>query len=263
VCNTLAVAAALGARVGGVVACGGDYVGKALREIVTLEGIDASFIETSLSPTTVTLSSGVTRSSIMGKEGEREQHLRREDVSAAWYSLNTIPSWVFLTLPAVDSPAGEIFLSLARKVGASIAVTLSSANQVRERASRLAELLCVADLVLANADEAAALDESGTIPGLMLETRGSAGARVLRNGVCVLSVEIPLQVPVVDTTGAGDAFAAGVLSVLDPSDLCDDNLLSAVLLGHKSAGVIVSRLGSQPGSDGQMLLRDIGRAHGL
>lgn len=77
VCNTLAVAASLGARVDGVVACGGDHAGKALREIITLEGIDASFIETSISPTTVTLSSGVTRSSIMGKEGEREQHLRR------------------------------------------------------------------------------------------------------------------------------------------------------------------------------------------
>jgi len=263
VCNTLAVAAALGARVGGVIATGSDVTGRALREVVTAEGVDAAFVTTTRTPITVTLAAGGTRSSIMGVDGEREQHLDPTDVTTAWQKLGASTVWVLLTLPALDSPAGVSFLELARATGASIAVTLSSAGHVSERAARLGALLTGVDLVFGNADEIAAMGHAGVEPGLVLATYGADGAVVIRRGARTIKVDIPGPLEVVDVTGAGDSFAAGVLSLLNPEHCSDEKISAAILLGHQAAGVVISRLGAQPGVDGAQILREIGRANGL
>lgn len=262
VCNTLAVAAALGARVGGVIASGNDPAGAALREVVAEEGIDASFVTTARTPTTVTLAVGATRSSIMGVDGEREQHLDPADVTAAWRDLDARPAWVLLTLPALDSPAGEAFTALARDAGAAVAVTLSSAGHVSERTPRLSELLSRANLVFGNADEVAAMTAAGAAPDLVLATDGGSGATVIRRGTRVTHVPLPNSAALVDTTGAGDSFAAGVLAVLDPARGSVDELRTAVLLGHRAAGVMIGRLGAQPGIEGRQLLQELGRTYG-
>ena len=263
VCNTLAVAAALGARVGGVIATGGDVTGTALREVVTAEGIDAAFITTTRTPITVTLSVDGTRSSVMGIDGEREQRLDPVDVTAAWQKLDSRAAWVLLTLPALDSPAGVSFLALARAATAAIAVTLSSAGHVSERADRLGALLAGVDLVFGNADEIAAMGHAGVEPNLVLATYGADGAAVIRRGVQTIKVQIPDPLPLVDVTGAGDSFAAGVLSLLNPEHCSDDEISAAVHLGHRAAGVMICRLGAQPGVEGSQMLRELGRTHGL
>lgn len=263
VCSTLAVAAALGARIGGVIATGGDIAGTALREVVSAEGVDAAFITTTRTPITVTLSVDGTRSSVMGLDGEREQHLDPVDVTAAWQKLDASAAWVLLTLPALDSPAGVSFLELARATGAAIAVTLSSAGHVSERAARLGALLTGVDLVFGNADEIAAMGHAGVEPNLVLATYGADGAAVIRRGVQTIKVHIPGLLQVVDVTGAGDSFAAGVLSLLSPENCSDDAISAAVLLGHQAAGVMICRLGAQPGVEGSQMLRELGRTHGL
>jgi sugar/nucleoside kinase (ribokinase family) len=263
VCNTLAVAAALGARVGGVVASGADPTGTALREVVVAEGVQAAFVATASTPTTVTLAQGATRSSVMGVDGAREQHLVPADVAAAWRTLHAHPTWVLLTLPALDSPAGAAFTALARMSGAAVAVTLSSARQVVGRAGRARGLLADVDLVFGNAGEVAALRDAGVAPRLVLATCGAQGAEVLRGGAVTAHVPIPELVPVVDTTGAGDSFAAGVLSRLDPRRCSDGEVGEAVTLGHRAAGVMVGRLGAEPGEEGSEALRRLGRRSGL
>jgi fructokinase len=263
VCNTLAVAAALGARVGGVIASGSDPTGAALREVVAEEGVDAAFVTTTRTPTTVTIAVGATRSSIMGGDGEREQHLDPADVTAAWRALDARPAWVLLTLPALDSPAGEAFTTLARDAGAAIAVTLSSAGHVSARVAYLSELLDEVDLVFGNADEVEAMSSAGVAPRLVLATYGVDGAAVIRRGTRTVRVPLLEPVEVLDTTGAGDSFAAGVLSLLDPARCSDHELNAAVLLGHRAAGVMVGRLGAQPGIEGRQLLRELGQLHKL
>lgn len=262
VCNTLAVASALGARVGGVIAVGSDAAGAATRETVTREGIMASFVTTRQTPVTVTIAEGTTRSSIMGSDGEREADLDPEAVEAAWNALAARPVWVMLTLPALDSPAGQRFVSLAQRTGASVALTLSSAGHVRARALRLQTLVVAVDLVFGNADEYAALLEADVEVPLMLTTVGERGAHVMQYGEVLTHVLVERPGLVLDTTGAGDAFAAGVLSVLDPQDLSQPAIEHAVQVGHRAASEIIAKMGAEPG-EGAAVLREIGRDAGL
>lgn len=262
VCNTLAVASALGARVGGIIASGSDVSGAATREMVAREGIRASFVATPQTPVTVTLVEGETRSSIMGSGGAREADLEPDAVEAAWNTLAARPVWVMLTLPALDSPAGQRFVSLAQRTGASVALTLSSAGHVRARASHLQDLLVDADLVLGNADEYAALLKADVEVPLMLTTVGERGAHVMEYGDVLTRVPVESPGLVRDTTGAGDAFAAGVLSVLDPQDLNQPAIERAVRVGHSAASVIIAKMGAEPGASTSSL-RDIGRGAGL
>jgi len=66
-------------------------------------------------------------------------------------------------------------------------------------------------------------------------TRGSAGAIAFRNGSIVAELNPAVCVDVLDPTGAGDAFAAGLLYGVwfsSPSSPCETSLLSS----HKRAG---------------------------
>jgi sugar/nucleoside kinase (ribokinase family) len=107
--NTLAVAAALGAHVGGVIASGADEAGTAARAALAADGVATSFITTERTPVTVTLAEGLHRTSIMGDAGTREPDLDPAAVEAAWEALARRPAWVLLTLPALDSAAGRRF----------------------------------------------------------------------------------------------------------------------------------------------------------
>ena len=70
------------------------------------------------------------------------------------------------------------------------------------------DILARADVVIVNEGEAAHYDLSGHM-GLICITLGARGAELRRAGQVVARAEPP-AVEVVDTTGAGDAFAAGL-----------------------------------------------------
>lgn len=245
ICNTLAVAAACGAEVCGIIANGDDEHGRQLRETIAQEGVHAAYITTKHTPVTVTISDKATRSSIMGVDGERERDLEPGAINRSWHTLDIEPVWAVLTLVALDSSAGQSFVRHARDKGAHIAVTLSSAGHVRQRAGRLGELLGGIDLVFGNSDETRAVDENiDIIPAVLLETCGENGAVIRREWEHTL-VPLRSHVDVIDTTGAGDAFAGGVLATLMPEQLGDTNALSkAVRIGHQAAAAVISQLGT-------------------
>lgn len=105
--------------------------------------------------------------------------------------------------------------------------------------------------LFANADEAAAL--SGTtvleeqfarlVPnyGRVVIKLGPAGAVIGTAAGLRLSLPAP-KVEVVDTTGAGDAFAAGFLS----AELRGEALETALAAGIKAGAVAVTQIGGQP-----------------
>ncbi|MEO6821448.1 MAG: sugar kinase [Candidatus Nanopelagicales bacterium] len=114
-------------------------------------------------------------------------------------------------------------------------------------AARVLPWLIDVDLLLANGDEARALS-AGLPDGVALDALGadvvvklgSGGASWSRDGASVAAPA--LLVPVVDTTGAGDAFAAGFL----PTYLEGSGPAAALHEGVRTAALAVSRTGARP-----------------
>jgi sugar/nucleoside kinase (ribokinase family) len=111
-----------------------------------------------------------------------------------------------------------------------------------------------ADLVLANEDELAALEQdapedwTAKFKNLIIK-RGPRGALWLNHGTEVASVKAE-AVKVIDTTGAGDAFCAGLLSQLrlrdDWGSLGDVDYAQSLLVASRAAGENCKTLGATP-----------------
>jgi ribokinase len=160
--------------------------------------------------------------------------------------------WLYLSgyalLGAASRPFARAALEHARRRGWSIAVDAASAAPLRRAGPEtFLGWLGPGVLLFANADEAQVLtgldDPAAAGQALALRCghaivkRGPAGA-VWSNGSGVHSMAA-LGCDVVDTTGAGDAFAAGFLA--GSGDVAD-NLAAAVRLAASAVG----RLGGRP-----------------
>jgi fructokinase len=89
-------------------------------------------------------------------------------------------------------------------------------------------------------------------PGLVLLTRGGAGVTALTRGG---TVDLPVpEVPVVDTIGAGDSYAAGILAGLADGGMLSKGAIAT--LGaedveeiHRFAAAVAAITVSRPGAD--------------
>ena len=139
------------------------------------------------------------------------------------------------------APGAEAALRLARaarRYGARVTVDLSTAvgiaelgrERMRGRVSALEP-----DAVFANEAEAEAF--GAPVADTWVVKRGALGCTVRHAGQVVEHVAIAVD-QVVDTTGAGDAFAAGFLLESDP--------LTAARRGQAAAARCVARAGALP-----------------
>src|SRR4051812_45379232 len=97
----------------------------------------------------------------------------------------------------------------ARDAGMKISVDPASAAPLANDPNFLARIAPI-DLLLPNADEAAILGPQVDVPELVI-TAGAGGAS-WTDGIETVSERARPRDEVIDTTGAGDAFAAGFLS---------------------------------------------------
>src|SRR5262249_30251170 len=150
---------------------------------------------------------------------------------------------------------------------AGVAVALAAARQGRASRAMVVldaappipvpdELLASVDVVRCNAGEAQACAgvpvtdvDSARKAGLVLQVRGAGAACVAAPGGDLLVFEtdelwLPHQrVQVVDATGAGDAFAAGIAVGLAEGR----SLTDAAWLGCAASALKTTKLGAQPG----------------
>jgi len=138
-------------------------------------------------------------------------------------------------------PGAEAALRLAqaaRRYGARVSVDLSTAHgieQLGRDAMRLRVAALAPDVVFANEAEAEAFgDPIGTV---WVVKRGARGCTVEQGGRVVAHAPVATE-GVVDTTGAGDAFAAGYLLEGEPS--------AAAERGQAAAARCVTRVGALP-----------------
>lgn len=156
-------------------------------------------------------------------------------------------------------------LETAREAGTKTAFTLSDPFCVGRFREEFLELLeNDFDIIFANEDEAKALfgaDDFDTAlqqfsnwGGIAAITRGAQGCVVVGQGETHIVDAAPVK-QVVDTTGAGDQFAAGFLYGLTHGK----NLAQCGRLGALAASEIISHFGARP----QQPLAELARNAGL
>lgn len=148
----------------------------------------------------------------------------------------------YLLLDPGPRPAAHRALRLAGAAGMTVSVdTSSSAPLDRCGPGRFAEWTREVDLLIANAAEAALLAHRLPDYRNMVITRGSDGAGWWRAGRTVAEVAAP-PTRVIDTTGAGDSFTAGLLTAW----LGGAGPVAALTAGAQVAAGCVARIGARP-----------------
>ncbi|HEY1631081.1 MAG TPA: adenosine kinase [Rhizomicrobium sp.] len=156
-------------------------------------------------------------------------------------------------------------MAAAKKGGAKIALTLSDPFCVgRNRAEFLELLRNDLDIVFANEDEAKMLFEVEDFddvfqamrpwPGIAALTRSEKGC-VIAQGNDIHVIDAVPGVTVLDTTGAGDQFAAGFLYGLTHGK----TLADCGRLGAMAAAEIIAHYGARP----DVSLKDLAKKNGL
>jgi sugar/nucleoside kinase (ribokinase family) len=154
----------------------------------------------------------------------------------------------YVLLDPSSRDAGLAMLAAARSAGLTTSVDPQSAGLIADPAEFVDELRGV-DLLLPNLDELAVLTGSRdpasaaallSAFGAVAVTTGPSGASwVDRSG----TVSVPAAPgSCVDSTGAGDAFDAGLLSAWLAGKSTEDSLLAGVRLGALAVG----QVGAQP-----------------
>ena len=154
---------------------------------------------------------------------------------------------------------------IARDNGVRVAMTLSDAFVVdRHRAGLLAFMTDAVDVVFANAAEVTSLFETGDFEAATAElgkrvqiaavTHGAQGSVVI-SGDERVAVPAEAVERVVDTTGAGDQYAAGFLYGLARGK----SLKACAELGHMAAAEVIGHYGPRP----QTSLKALAAARGL
>jgi sugar/nucleoside kinase (ribokinase family) len=236
--NVAARAASLGFAARFLGQVGTDAIGSALIAELDDEGVDASMVRRAGSTgTIVALVDHLGERSMLT---DRQACLDLDDPDPAW--LDGVET---LHVPFYSLATGQVAVTAttviqwAHERGVAVSIDVSSAAVMYEVGlDEVVRRLGAAapTVIFANADEAASLAVDGPLVGaLTVVKRGPRSALI--HQVDGSTIEIPaIAVPGVnDTTGAGDAFAAGFLTspgwFEDPATACE--------AGHQAAAELL------------------------
>lgn len=218
---------------------GADATGVALTDELAREGVDVTSVRREGSTGTIV--------ALVDPSGERSMLTDRR----ACADLDRPdPAWLddvsMLHVPFYSLAGGALAATAATLVGwaheRGVAVSIDASSHAvlrafgRAEARTRIETLAPA-LLFANADEAAELDITGPVAGALTVIKHGASPTVvhLPDGSTFVVPAIRIAAPV-DTTGAGDAFAAGFLTALDRRDDPD----AACVAAHRAAAALLT-----------------------
>jgi sugar/nucleoside kinase (ribokinase family) len=266
--NTVAGVASLGGRAAYIGKVAKDTLGEVFRHDITAMGVH-------FEPTPMLGGEGTGRCLInVTEDGQRTMctylgaanALTADDVDPALIEAAGI---VYLEGYLFDPPAArEAFAKaarIARRAGRRVALTLSDAFVVhRHRAGLLDFIGGELDIVFANATEVAALFETEDFEAALkalservetaVVTHGAQGSVIVSKGERADITAEPVS-KVIDTTGAGDQYAAGVLYGLARGL----PLAKSGRLGAIAAAEVINHYGPRP----QVPLKGLAEAAGL
>ena len=250
--NQAVAAARLGAKTSFVCKLGKDPFGDLARRTYQQEGIDTSYILTSPDASTGTASividevRGENAIVVVPGSGFELTSLEVEEAAALIEQ-----SAIFVTCLEVPAAVAQRGLELARELGVPTILNPAPAAPLPE------EIFTLCDYLTPNESEAAALSglpvtdrgEAERAAAALLQrgagnvviTLGAQGALVKTPAICELVPAIDAG-PVVETTGAGDAFNGGLAVALSEGM----DLVAATRFANAVAGISVTRPGTAP-----------------
>ncbi len=255
--NTCAVAAALGARVGYIGKVADDQLGAVFRHDITAAGVNFH---------TPPLTAGAPTARcliLVTPDGQRTMNtflgacvaLTAEDVQPHFVAQAAV---TYLEGYLFDPPAAQAAFykaaDAAHNAGRQVALSLSDAFCVNRHRDAFRKLVAGhVDILFANEVEITALYESNSFEeaaelarrdvALAALTRSEAGSVILRGDETVMVHAHKAKV--VDTTGAGDAYAAGFLAGLTQGK----SLAECGRMASIAAAEIISHYGARPEAD--------------
>jgi sugar/nucleoside kinase (ribokinase family) len=237
--NVAAVAARISGRSRFLGQVGDDGRGAALLSELGAEGADVSMARVS----------GRTGAIVVLVDGRGERSFLTDPGSARDLD-DPRPEWLdgvdVLHVPLYSLVGGAIattsrtLIEWAHGRGIAVSMDLSSVAVIETigvgEVRRLLDDLAP-DVVFANADEARSMGVTESIGGAMTVVKAGADpVTVFRQDVAPIAIPSRVVAVVADSTGAGDAFAAGVLTHpgwrTDPAAACVD--------GHAAASAMLS-----------------------
>ena len=265
--NTAAGLAAFGIRAAFVGQVADDQLGKIYRHDIEAQGIDflvparTDVGATARSLILVTPDAQRTMNTFLGAA----QLLEKDSVDlAAVADSGIIYLEGYLWDPAAPRAAMEAAIEAAHAAGRKVAFTLSDTFCVHRHRDGFWQLLRDGkiDILFANEAEAAAMakvnDVEEAIPalspyvGTLVVTRSEDGATAVSGGERADVPAEPIE-RLVDTTGAGDLFAAGFLA----GQARSLGLEASLKLGAIAAAEVIQHYGARPEKDLRALAGDL------
>jgi sugar/nucleoside kinase (ribokinase family) len=267
--NTIVGLASLGARAAYVGKVKDDQIGRMYAHDIRAAGVAFGTRPASARPAT-----GCSYILVTG-DGERTMNTylgAAQDLSAADIDPNEIAAARIVYLEGYlwdPKEAKDAFVKaskVAHEAGRQVALTLSDAFCVDRYRDEFVELMRsgIVDVIFANEAELHSLYQTSDFDTALTALRSDARLGVVtrsEKGCVVASRDGVIAVPafpierIVDTTGAGDLFAAGFLFGL----VRDTGYENAGKLGALAAAEIIQHIGARP----QISLKELARQHGL
>jgi fructokinase len=255
--NTCAVAAALGARVGFLGLVADDPLGRVFRRDIAAAGVNF--------PTPPLVGGAPTARCLIAVTGDGQRTMNTYLGACVAFGPDAVDEALvraaavtYLEGYLFDPPAAQAAFrraaALAHAAGREVALTLSDAFCVARHRAAFRDLVAGhVDILFANETEICALYERDSFATAVADarqdvalaalTRGAAGSLIFR-GAETLEVA-PAPAGLVDTTGAGDAYAAGFLA----AHTAGRSLDACGRLGSIAAAEVISHLGARPQRD--------------
>lgn len=262
--NTVAGIAALGGRAGFIGQVADDQLGKVFAHDIRALGVDFDTTpRTGVAPTArclilVTPDAQRTMNTFLGAS---------QFLPASALDLEKIRSAAILYLegylwdPEEPRAAMRVAIDAARGAGRKVALTLSDAFCIERHRADFLGLIegGLIDILFANESEILSLNETedfeaavsataAKVPTLVV-TRSEHGAIAIQGGTRAAVPAEPID-ELVDTTGAGDLFAAGFLA----GQVQGRNLAASLTMGAIAAAEVISHYGARPEADLKALI---------
>jgi sugar/nucleoside kinase (ribokinase family) len=265
--NSVAGLRSFGARAAFLGKVGDDALGRAY--VADMQRIGADFYGSPLKGGVSTARSMIA----VTPDGERSMNTylgASTEFAAADVDARAVASgeWLYLEGYLFDKPAAKTAFAhaseVAKSAGRKVAITLSDVFCIdRHRPSFVHLIRTHCDLVFANEAELLALYETTDFDAAVNQirsdsqiaaiTRSEKGSLIVSGSDSWIAPVTPA--PVVDATGAGDQYAAGVLYGITHGL----SLMESARLGNLAAGEVISHIGPRPGVN----LRELAIAIGL